>query len=105
MRWSGSPPFSTFAPLNARGATRSDGIAPDLALAVNSSAFNIGIAAAGWLGGAALVAGYSAAQPPFLCADALVLAFAVSLVLTARVKSRRRVADSSLSHPQSARAR
>ncbi|MFF4082731.1 MFS transporter [Streptomyces sp. NPDC001777] len=97
--------FSTFAPLNAWVATRSDGIAPDLALAVNSSAFNIGIAAAGWLGGAALAAGYSAAQLPFLGAGALVLAFAVSLVLTARVKSRRCVADSTLPHPQSAGAR
>lgn len=39
--------FSTFPPLNTWIATSAEGIAPDLALAVNSSAFNIGIAAAG----------------------------------------------------------
>lgn len=49
--------FSTFPPLNTWVATASRDLAPALALSLNSSAFNLGIAAAGVLGGGALQAG------------------------------------------------
>lgn len=73
--------FSTFPPLNTWIATSADGIAPDLALAVNSSAFNIGIAAAGWLGGAALAVGLDPAYLPYFGVGALVVATIVSVLL------------------------
>jgi DHA1 family inner membrane transport protein len=73
--------FASFAPLNTWIATHADGVAPDLALAVNSSAFNIGIAAAGWLGGTALTAGINAARLPYLGIGALVIAVAISIIL------------------------
>lgn len=73
--------FSTFPPLNTWIATSAEGIAPDLALAVNSSAFNIGIAAAGWLGGTALTGGINAAHLPYLGVGALVIAALVSILL------------------------
>ncbi|MDI9900329.1 MFS transporter [Rhodococcus sp. IEGM 1409] len=72
---------STFPPLNTWIATSAEGIAPDLALAVNSSAFNIGIAAAGWVGGAALAAGHRAAHLPYLGIGALMIAVVISLLL------------------------
>ena len=87
--------FSTFPPLNTWIATNADGIAPDLALAVNSSAFNIGIAAAGWLGGTVLTAGLDAANLPCLGVVALVLAAAVSLALTAAPMRGRRTPEHS----------
>lgn len=59
--------FATFPPLNTWIATRADGIAPGLALAVNSSAFNIGIAVAGGLGGAVLTAGIEANKLGVCC--------------------------------------
>lgn len=43
--------FATFTPLNTAVARDTADIAPDAALALNSSAFNLGIAAAGVLGG------------------------------------------------------
>lgn len=76
--------FSTFPPLNTWIATSADGIAPDLALAVNSSAFNIGIAAAGGLGGAALTVGLDPAHLPFLGIAALVIAITISILLRRR---------------------
>lgn len=76
--------FSTFPPLNTWIATSADGIAPDLALAVNSSAFNLGIAAAGWLGGTALTTGLTPSHLPFLGIGALAIAVVVSLLLCRR---------------------
>ncbi|WP_024912348.1 MFS transporter [Chania multitudinisentens] len=49
--------FSTFPPLNTWVATASSDLAPALALSLNSSAFNLGIAAAGIIGGSALQSG------------------------------------------------
>ena len=43
--------FATFPLLNTWVATRSAGLSPSLGLAVNSSAFNVGIAVDGWVGG------------------------------------------------------
>ncbi|QTX06045.1 MFS transporter [Agromyces archimandritae] len=77
--------FATFPPLNTWIATHAAGIAPDLALAVNSSAFNIGIAAAGSLGGFALSAGLAAARLPCLGVGAVAAALAVAC-LTVRQK-------------------
>lgn len=76
--------FSTFPPLNTWIAASADGTAPDLALAVNSSAFNIGIAVAGWLGGAVLAGGAGAVRLPALGVAALVVAVVVSVVLRGR---------------------
>lgn len=73
--------FSTFPPLNTWIATSADGLAPDLALAVNSSAFNIGIAAAGWLGGSALTAGFNPMHLPYLGIGALAIAVIISILL------------------------
>ncbi|NDO77257.1 MFS transporter [Kocuria indica] len=75
--------FSTFPPLNTWIATSADGIAPDLALAVNSSAFNIGIAAAGWLGGTAITAGLDPTRLPYLGIGALAVAVIISILLRA----------------------
>lgn len=74
--------FSTFPPLNTWIAASADGIAPDLALAVNSSAFNIGIAVAGWVGGAALAAGRCTAHLPYFGVGALVIGFVLSILLS-----------------------
>ncbi|MFC0673791.1 hypothetical protein [Brachybacterium hainanense] len=79
--------FATFPPLNTWIAVSAAGLAPDLALAVGSSAFNIGIAAAGWLGGSALAAGLAPARLPVLGIGALALAVAVSILLRARTRT------------------
>lgn len=79
--------FSTFPPLNTWIATSANGLAPDLALAVNSSAFNIGIAAAGSLGGTTLTAGLDPARLPYLGIGALALAVIVSIALRVRTAS------------------
>ncbi|MFF8499706.1 MFS transporter [Streptomyces anulatus] len=93
--------FSTFPPLNTWIATSADGIAPDLALAVNSSAFNIGIAAAGWLGGTALTAGLDAASLPHLGIGALALAVIISMLLRpTRRPSAPRAPTRQADHPQ-----
>lgn len=73
--------FSTFPPLNTWIATSAESMAPGLALAVNSSAFNIGIAAAGWLGGTALTAGIDPTRLPYLGIGALVVAVTISILL------------------------
>ncbi|QIV86091.1 MFS transporter [Glutamicibacter mishrai] len=75
--------FTTFPPLNTWIATSADGIAPGLALAVNSSAFNIGIAVAGGLGGAVLTAGLEATKLPYLGAGALATGVMISIMLRA----------------------
>jgi len=75
--------FSTFPALNTWIATNAGGVAPDLALAVNSSAFNIGIAAAGWLGGAVLTAGLDPSHLPDLGIGALVVAVIISTAFRA----------------------
>lgn len=75
--------FSTFPPLNTWIATNANGIAPDLALAVNSSAFNIGIAAAGWIGGTALTAELDPTHLPYLGVGALMVAVIISTLLRA----------------------
>ena len=76
--------FSTFPPLNTWIASSAGGIAPDLALAVNSSAFNIGIAAAGWLGGTALTSDLDPSHLPYLGIGALLVAVTVSILLRRR---------------------
>ncbi|MFI6786810.1 MFS transporter [Nonomuraea sp. NPDC050383] len=81
--------FASFPPLNTWIATHADGVAPDLALAVNSSAFNIGIAVAGSLGGIALDTGLRAGHLPYLGAGALVIGVLVAVVTTkARTSTR-----------------
>lgn len=75
--------FSTFPSLNTWIATNAEGVAPDLALAVNSSAFNLGIAAAGWLGGTALTAGIVPTHLPYLGIAALAVAVIISIALRA----------------------
>lgn len=80
--------FSTFPPLNTWIATSADGVAPGLALATNSSAFNLGIATAGWLGGAALTAGLQPVRLPALGAGALVIALVLSVLLGGRSRQR-----------------
>ncbi|MHA6750807.1 MFS transporter [Dermacoccus nishinomiyaensis] len=79
--------FSTFPPLNTWIATSAEGMAPDLALAVNSSAFNIGIAAAGWLGGTTLTAGLATSHLPYLGIGALAVAVIISILLSS-IRSR-----------------
>lgn len=79
--------FATFPPLNTWIATSADGIAPGLALAVNSSAFNIGIAVAGGLGGAVLTAGLEATKLPYLGAGALATGVVISIMLRASQKA------------------
>lgn len=81
--------FATFPPLNTWIATSAEGIAPDLALAVNSSAFNIGIAAAGWLGGTALTTGLAPSRLPYLGIGALAIAVVVSILLRVRTSPMR----------------
>lgn len=79
--------FATFPPLNTWIATSADGIAPGLALAVNSSAFNIGIAVAGGLGGAVLSAGLEANKLAYIGAVALAVGVMISIMLRASQKS------------------
>ncbi|MFB7958286.1 MFS transporter [Streptomyces sp. NPDC056045] len=76
--------FSTFPPLNTWIAAHADGVAPDLALAVNSSAFNIGVALAGWLGATALGDGLDPARLPVLGLAPLALCAAVGALLVRR---------------------
>ena len=73
--------FSTFPPLNTWIATHADGVAPDLALAVNSSAFNIGIALAGSLGATALGARLAPERIPVLGLVPLALCVVVGAFL------------------------
>lgn len=76
--------FATFPPLNTWIATSAEDVAPDLALAVNSSAFNIGIAVAGWAGGAALSAGLSASSLPWFGVLPMTIATVAAIALHRR---------------------
>lgn len=73
--------FSTFPPLNTWVAIHAAELAPDLALAVNSSAFNLGIAGAGWAGSVALAAGVSPPNLALLGLPAVVTALVAVLLL------------------------
>lgn len=76
--------FATFPPLNTWVATKATDAAPDLALAVNSSAFNIGIAVAGWAGGTALSAGVDTSDLPWLGVIPMTIGTTAALVLRMR---------------------
>ncbi len=54
--------------------------APNLAATMNQSAFNLGNASGAWLGGAALTAGLSYAQLPYLGAGLAALGLALALI-------------------------
>lgn len=73
--------FATFPALNTWVATNSQGLSPNLALALNSSAFNIGIAAAGWLGSAYLNSGRAVEHLPLLALPPAALASALAWYL------------------------
>ena len=73
--------FSTFPPLNTWVATASSDLAPALALALNSSAFNLGIAAASLLGGGALQAGLPVSRLPLVGLPAVFAALLIALQL------------------------
>ncbi|MFA3777096.1 MFS transporter [Yersinia sp. 1652 StPb PI] len=76
--------FSTFPPLNTWVATASSDLAPALALSLNSSAFNLGIAAAGMLGGSALQSGLPASRLSLLGLLPVLFAVIVALWLCQR---------------------
>lgn len=76
--------FSTFPPLNTWIATHAEGVAADLALAVNSSAFNIGIALAGWLGATMLDVGIAPEHLPGLGLAPLALCSVLGVLLVRR---------------------
>ncbi|MEU3138375.1 MFS transporter [Nocardiopsis alba] len=76
--------FSTLPPLNTWIATKAEGIAPALALAVNSSAFNVGIAAAGRLGGVVSSGPLGPGTLPLLGVAPLLLALVIARSLRAR---------------------
>lgn len=80
--------FSTFPPLNTWVATASSDLAPGLALSLNSSAFNLGIALAGLLGGSALQLGLPVSRLPLVGMLPVLLAAIVALWLWQRVKHR-----------------
>lgn len=78
--------FSTFPPLNTWVATASSDLAPALALSLNSSAFNLGLAAAGLLGGSALQSGLPVSRLSLVGVLPTVLAVIIALWLWRRVK-------------------
>lgn len=77
----GTAYFSTFPPLNTWIAKAAEDVSPTLALAFNSSAFNIGIALAGWIGGLALNFGVSEKRLPAVALAPAVLATAIAYLL------------------------
>lgn len=81
--------FSTFPPLNTWVATASSDLAPALALSLNSSAFNLGIAAAGVVGGTALQSGLPVFSLPLL--GALPVLFAVLIAVWLRWRANQRL--------------
>lgn len=80
--------FSTFPPLNTWVATASSDLAPGLALSLNSSAFNLGIATAGLLGGGALHSGLPVSILPLFGMLPVLLAVVIALWLWLRTKQR-----------------
>lgn len=80
--------FSTFPPLNTWVATSSSDLAPTLALSLNSSAFNLGIAMAGLLGGGALQSGLPVAQLSLVGTLPVLLAVIIALGLWRRARRR-----------------
>ncbi|MET8294205.1 MULTISPECIES: MFS transporter [unclassified Streptomyces] len=76
--------FATFPALNTWVASNSQGISPNLALALNSSAFNIGIALAGWTGSAWLDSDRPIENLPLIALAPAVLAAALAWVLVRR---------------------
>lgn len=78
--------FSTFPPLNTWVASASSDLAPALALSLNSSAFNLGIAAAGLIGGAALQTGLPVARLSLVGTLPLLVALAIAFWLGRRAK-------------------
>jgi DHA1 family inner membrane transport protein len=75
--------FSTFPALNTWVAKNSEDVSPNLALAVNSSAFNVGIALAGWAGSAYLNSGNPVERLPLLALPPAVVASLVAWLLFA----------------------
>ncbi|HEX8866598.1 MAG TPA: MFS transporter [Lentzea sp.] len=73
--------FSTFPPLNTWVATKAEGLSPSLALSLNSSAFNAGIAVAAWMGGAFLDSGHTYGGLPFVAVAPAVLALVCAGIL------------------------
>ncbi|MFF9852284.1 MFS transporter [Streptomyces litmocidini] len=76
--------FATFPALNTWVASNSQGISPNLALALNSSAFNIGIALAGWTGSAWLDSDRPIENLPLIALPPAALAAALAWVLVRR---------------------
>ncbi|KPI14427.1 major facilitator superfamily MFS_1 [Actinobacteria bacterium OK074] len=75
--------FSTFPALNTWVAQNSADLSPNLALSLNSSAFNIGIALAGWVGSAYLNSGHSVQRLPLLALPPAAVAAVVAWLLFA----------------------
>ncbi|MGW2276417.1 MFS transporter [Streptomyces sp. NPDC001770] len=84
--------FATFPALNTWVASNSQGISPNLGLALNSSAFNIGIALAGWTGSAWLDSDRPIENLPLIALPPAALAASLAWVL---VRRRRTGADGS----------
>ncbi|MFJ1644327.1 MFS transporter [Streptomyces sp. NPDC088258] len=76
--------FATFPALNTWVASNSRGISPNLALALNSSAFNIGIALAGWTGSAWLDSDRPIENLPLIALPPAALAASLAWVLVRR---------------------
>lgn len=77
----GAAYFSTFPPLNTWIAKAAEDVSPTLALAFNSSAFNVGIALAGWIGGLVLNCGIPEERLPAVAIVPAVIATAVAYLL------------------------
>ncbi|MFJ2814254.1 MULTISPECIES: MFS transporter [unclassified Streptomyces] len=73
--------FSTFPALNTWVAKNSEDLSPNLALALNSSAFNVGIALAGWVGSAYLNSDGPVERLPLLATAPAAVAAAVAWYL------------------------
>jgi DHA1 family inner membrane transport protein len=75
----GAISFAVVAPLQLRIVNEA-AAAPNLASTLNQGAFNLGNATGAWLGGAALIAGVSYAQLPWISAALSVVAIAAVVV-------------------------
>lgn len=83
--------FSTFPALNTWIAQSSSDVSPNLALAVNSSAFNVGIALAGVLGGIYVNDGNALSGLPIVAAIPAALAVCAALGVVAAYRKRRTI--------------